>query len=136
MAEDAPATTLASVGWVHVRDGRLLAVRTLGRDRFYLPGGKLEPAETSEAALVREVREELGVALRELRPAFTVTAPAHGLDRATRLTMQCFWADGAGTMRPAREIAELAWLEVPADPRAAPAVATVLERVARARPAE
>jgi hypothetical protein len=26
---------LVSVGWVHVRDGKLLAVRSRGRDRFF-----------------------------------------------------------------------------------------------------
>ena len=120
---------LASVGWVHIRDGRLLGVRTHGRDRFYLPGGKPEPGETPEAALSREVEEELGVTLRELRAAFTVTAPAHGLGTPTRLTMQCFWAEGDGELVPAREIAEVAWLDIPADPRAAPAVAAVLQRL-------
>ena len=46
-------------------DGRvLLAQRTEGRELANLwefPGGKLEPGETPEQALVRELREELGV---------------------------------------------------------------------------
>lgn len=32
------------------------------------PGGKLEPGETAEEALLREIREELSVSLRDLRP--------------------------------------------------------------------
>ncbi|MEU0134113.1 (deoxy)nucleoside triphosphate pyrophosphohydrolase [Streptomyces sp. NPDC006296] len=45
--------------------GRLLAARRSAppelAGRWELPGGKLEPGETGEQALVRELREELGV---------------------------------------------------------------------------
>jgi 8-oxo-dGTP diphosphatase len=126
-----PMATLTSVGWLHVQDGHLLGVRTRGRDRFYLPGGKPEPGETDEEALVREVREELGVELADLRPAFTVEAPAHSLVVETELTMRCFHAAAVGEPRPAREIEELAWLRIPVDVRAAPAVHAVLARLNR-----
>jgi len=47
------------------RDGRvLLAQRPEGRAMAGLwefPGGKLEPGESPEAALIRELREELGI---------------------------------------------------------------------------
>jgi ADP-ribose pyrophosphatase YjhB (NUDIX family) len=52
------------VGGAVVRDGRLLLVRRAtrrGRGNWQLPGGYIEPDETIEQAVVREVLEESGV---------------------------------------------------------------------------
>lgn len=47
------------------RDGRYLAARRTRpaevAGRWELPGGKVEPGETEEQALAREIREEFGV---------------------------------------------------------------------------
>ena len=52
------------VGGAVVQDGRLLLVRRAsrrGRGNWQVPGGFIEPDETIEAAVVREVAEEAGV---------------------------------------------------------------------------
>lgn len=53
------------------RDGRYLAARRTRPDwaagRWEFPGGKAEAGESDEAALARELREELGIDIRVLR---------------------------------------------------------------------
>jgi len=55
---------VAVVGAAIVRDGRVLAARRTAppeaAGRWEFPGGKVEPGESPDDALVREVGEELG----------------------------------------------------------------------------
>lgn len=55
---------VTGVGGLVVRDGTVLLVRmTYGpsKGRLMLPGGVIDPGETLDTAIVREVREETGV---------------------------------------------------------------------------
>ncbi|QHC20129.1 GNAT family N-acetyltransferase [Streptomyces sp. GS7] len=123
---------LRSVSWLHVRDGRLLSVRTRGNDTFYLPGGKYEPGETAREALSRELSEELGlhVPVAELTEAFVIHAVAHGKN-GRRLHMTCFTGGPQDIAPvPGREIAEYAWFDREgARTRCAPAHGQVVERL-------
>ena len=51
---------------------RLLLVRVRQNQHWYLPGGKIEPHESAQSALQRELAEELGIAGVELRPLFVL----------------------------------------------------------------
>ncbi|OKI00175.1 DNA mismatch repair protein MutT [Streptomyces sp. CB02923] len=132
VALDRPAP-LRSVSWLHVRDGRLLSVRTRGNDTFYLPGGKYEPGETAPEALSRELSEELGLSVPagDLREAFVIHATAHGVNAGRRLHMTCFTGGPQDiTPAPGREIAEYAWFDRhESQERCAPAHMRVVNRL-------
>lgn len=79
-------------------DGRvLLQQRPKGSslaDLWEFPGGKLEPGETPEAALVREIREELGVALEAdaLIPTGFTTVSGDGRSLILLLYRTTIWS--------------------------------------------
>ena len=56
------------LAWIHIEDGRILVTRTTGRKKYYIPGGKREAGESDAQALIREIKEELSVALELASP--------------------------------------------------------------------
>ncbi|MBH8560177.1 NUDIX hydrolase [Hymenobacter negativus] len=100
------------IAWLHLRNGEVLSTRSHGKDRYYFPGGKREPGETDAQTLLREIEEELTVALdpASLAYAGTFEAPAHGHPAGVLVRMACYYARYTGMLQPAAEIAEVTWL--------------------------
>lgn len=79
----APRLVVPCVGAVvHDDAGRLLLVQR-GHDPhrglWSIPGGRIEPGESAEQAIVREVREETGLDVVPRRPVGRVTIPGDGV---------------------------------------------------------
>ena len=51
-----------------ISDGKILAMHDERSPYYYLPGGRVGVGETAENAVVREVREELGITAGIVRP--------------------------------------------------------------------
>ena len=117
---DRPMVLVAAVALVDT-DGRvLLAERPAGKSMAGLwefPGGKVDAGETPEAALVRELREELGIDTEEscLAP---FTFASHGYERFHLLMPLYVCRVWQGIPEP-REGQRLAWVR-PAEMRSYP----------------
>ncbi|MES1951709.1 MutT domain-containing protein [Salinisphaera sp. S4-8] len=109
------------------QDGKLLLVRVRQNAHWYLPGGKIEDDESPEAALHRELHEELGITLTlgSLRYLYSVTGPAYG--QAGEVELICFAAAFRDAPRSCSEISAVDWLPVSNFDEFAPAVRILCE---------
>lgn len=107
MTDELVGELIDTVAWVLIEDGRILCARPRGKAVFYIPGGKREPGESDEQTLLREIAEELTVALvpATVEPVGVYEA----VDGGTRVRMSCYRAGYRGELRASSEIAELAW---------------------------
>ena len=56
------------VGAIFLQSGKILAMQDECTPYFYLPGGRVKLGETAEDAVAREIKEELGVTAKMVRP--------------------------------------------------------------------
>lgn len=93
-----------------VRAGKVLLIKRAFapyQHLWTLPGGRIEPSETIEQCAIREIAEEVGLTVRNLRP---VIVQALGRDQTFRLAVFAT-QDFSGQIRPSDEIAGHQWMD-------------------------
>ena len=101
--------TIEVVASIIHQDGKILATqRGYGEYKglWEFPGGKMEPGETEEQAIVREIREELNVEIEVEKKVCTVEYDYP----AFHLTMHCFWCNIRSGVLELKEHQSAKWL--------------------------
>ena len=102
--------TIEVVAAIIHQGGRILATQRGYGDYkgwWEFPGGKIEPGETQEQAICREIAEELNVQICVERKVCTVEYDYPQF----HLTIHCFWCSIAGGDLVLREHESAQWLE-------------------------
>lgn len=100
------------IAFIHVKEGKILSTKSKGKSKYYIPGGKRENDETDSETLIREVLEELSVAIKPntIKYMGTFSAQSDGAKQGVQVVMTCYKAEYAGVLKAANEIEELRWL--------------------------
>ena len=107
-----PAVIRIAAAIVTDAGGRLLLVRKAGTAAFMQPGGKPEPGESAAQALVRELREEIGVSLEPSAAVFLGVRTAVAANEPHCLVEAALFRVAlAGDVALGAEIEELAWID-------------------------
>jgi len=109
-----PGSVIPCVGAVITDDkGRLLLIKRghePGAGLWSLPGGRIEPGETDAEALVREMREETGLAVEAGHLVGTARRPAQDGDV---IDIRDYAATViGGTLTPGDDAADARWVDV------------------------
>src|SRR3989344_4514163 len=101
------------LAFIQIKDRKVLETLSRGKDKWYIPGGKRDGEETDQAALVREMKEELNIDLipETIKYFSTFEAPAHGKTDGTKVRMTCYTADYNGEMAPSNEVEKMDWFD-------------------------
>lgn len=97
---------------LHIKDRKVLMARSVGKDKFYMPGGKREEGETDLQTLVRESKEEMdiNVLVETVKYWNTFVAQAHGKPEGIMVKAICYTAEFDDIPKASNEIEELAYL--------------------------
>lgn len=100
------------VAFIEIQNGKILSTKSKGKTKYYIPGGKREKGESDEQTLIREITEELSVAIIPNTAEYigSFSAQSDEAEKGIRVIMTCYKAKYIGHLKANSEIEELRWL--------------------------
>ena len=100
------------IALIIIENGKILSTKSIGKNKYYIPGGKRENNETDHQTLIREIKEELSVDILQETISYvgTFIAQSDGDKEGVNVKMTCYKADYVGVLKKNNEIAEIRWL--------------------------
>jgi 8-oxo-dGTP diphosphatase len=100
------------IALIILEKGKILSTKSIGKKKYYIPGGKREKNETDHQTLIREIKEELSVdvVLETITYIGTFIAQSDGEKEGVNVKMTCYKADYLGVLKKNNEIEEIRWL--------------------------
>ncbi len=106
--------TIDRIAAAIIRDKKLLLVTGFDEEFYWTPGGKRDGSETDEQALGRELREKLGIEVRDYKPYITYEeqyGSDNNPDGSPKVVARviCYTVEYEGALRPQKEITKTLW---------------------------
>jgi 8-oxo-dGTP diphosphatase len=89
------------IALIIIENGKILSTKSVGKNKYYIPGGKREKNETDNQTLIREIKEELSVDILQETTEYigTFIAQSDGDTAGVNVKMTCYKADYLGTLK-------------------------------------
>jgi 8-oxo-dGTP diphosphatase len=100
------------IALIKIENGKILSIKSKGKNKYYIPGGKRENDESDEQTLIREIKEELSVDIikESIEYVGTFKAQSDGAKEGIIVKMTCYQANYIGDLKEDNEIEEIRWL--------------------------
>lgn len=97
---------LPTAGLLVIQNKQLLLAFSRNKQAWYLPGGKIDKGETAISGLIREIKEELNLAIdpSELSYYCHISAPAYGENNNLIMEQDCYLYELRENINPSNEI--------------------------------
>jgi len=98
------------IAGIVIKDRKLLMCKKYNEPHFIMPGGKIKPNETPKKCVERELKEETGLELVDIK-YWNTYQTVHFQDKNKLIVMETYIVAVNGIPKPGKEINDIKWID-------------------------